>query len=54
MLKIAIEKLIEASHLTEFIGNNKPVWTDARPPELQQSLGNIKVVLGETLRDRDS
>ena len=33
-LKIAIEKLIEAGHLAEFV-NNRPDQNDARPPEQQ-------------------
>ena len=33
-LKIAIEKLIEASHLAKFVRNNKPVRTDAPLVEL--------------------
>ena len=32
-LKIAIEKLIEASHLAEFVNNNRPAQPDVRPPE---------------------
>ena len=32
-MKIVIKKLIEAHHLAEFVCNNRPVRTDARPPE---------------------
>ena len=53
-LKIAIEKLIEAVHLAEFVNNNRSARPDVRPPELQQPLGNINVVSGGTSGNRDS
>ena len=52
-MKIAIEKLIEASYLAEFV-NNRPAWSDVRPPELQQPLCNINMVSGGTSNSRDS
>ena len=53
-LKIAIEKLIEASHLAKFVNNNRPPQLDVRPFELQQPFGNINVVSGGTSGDGDS
>ena len=34
-LKIAIEKLIEAGHLAEFVNNNRLARSDVQPPEPQ-------------------
>ena len=53
-LKIVIEKLIGTVHLTKFVGNNRMVQTDARPPESQQPLSNINVVSRGTSGGEDS